>query len=126
MNVPDDLRYSTDHEWVRTDGGLARVGITDYAAGRTRRHRLRRASGSGRHGRGGGLVGEIESTKSVSEVYAPVGGRIVAVNSALADAPEQVNADPYGAGWICEIELSDPDQPAALLDAAAYRTLIAG
>ncbi len=126
MNVPDDLRYSTDHEWVRTDGGLARVGITDYAQDALGDIVFVDLPGPGATVEAGGLVGEIESTKSVSEVYAPVGGRIVAVNGALEEAPEQVNADPYGAGWICEIELSDPDQPAALLDAAAYRTLTAG
>ncbi len=125
MNVPDELRYSTDHEWVRTEGGLARVGITDYAQDALGDIVFVELPGPGTTVEAGGLVGEIESTKSVSEVYAPVGGRIVAVNGALADAPEQVNADPYGAGWICEIELSDPDQPAALLDAAAYRQLTA-
>ena len=126
MNVPDDLRYSTDHEWVRADGGLARVGITDYAQDALGDIVFVDLPGSGATVEAGGLIGEIESTKSVSEVYAPVGGRIVAVNSALADAPEQVNSDPYGAGWICEIELADPDQTASLLDAGAYRTLIDG
>ena len=126
MNVPDNLRYSTDHEWIRSDGDRVRVGITDYAQDALGDVVFVELPAEGATVAAGGTLGEVESTKSVSEIYAPVGGEVVAVNHALADAPEQVNQDPYGEGWICEILPSDPSAVDGLLDAEAYRQLTAG
>ena len=126
MNVPEDLRYSSDHEWARTDAGRLRVGITDYAQDALGDVVFVDLPTPGATVEAGGLVGEVESTKSVSEIYAPVAGEVVAVNDALSEAPEQLNADPYGEGWICEIAPSDPSAVDALLDAAAYRQLTEG
>ncbi len=126
MNVPEDLRYSSDHEWARTDAGRLRVGITDYAQDALGDVVFVDLPTPGTTVEAGGLVGEVESTKSVSEIYAPVAGEVVAVNDALSEAPEQLNADPYGEGWICEIAPSDPSAVDALLDAAAYRQLTEG
>ncbi len=126
MNVPDNLRYSTDHEWIRSDGDRVRVGITDYAQDALGDVVFVELPAEGATVAAGGTLGEVESTKSVSEIYAPVGGEVVAVNRALSDAPEQVNQDPYGEGWICEILPSDPSAVDGLLDAEAYRQLTAG
>ena|ERR1700728_1323051 len=124
MIVPEDLRYSTDHEWARPDGRKVRVGITDYAQDALGAIVFVDLPTVGTEIEAGALLGEVESTKSVSELYAPVAGRVVEVNSALADAPEHLNEDPYGEGWICEIELAENGSLDPLLDAAAYRQLI--
>ncbi len=126
MDVPEDLRYSTDHEWIATVGERLRVGITDYAQDALGDVVFVDLPGESTVVEAGGALGEVESTKSVSEIYAPVAGEVVAVNRALADAPEKLNEDPYGEGWICEIVPSDPSAIAALLDAGAYRQLTAG
>jgi glycine cleavage system H protein len=126
MNVPEDLRYSSDHEWARTADGRIRVGITDYAQDALGDVVFVDLPTPGTTVVPGGLLGEVESTKSVSEIYAPVAGEVVAVNALLGDAPEQLNADPYGDGWICEIAPSDPAEVETLLDAAAYRQLTEG
>ena len=125
MNVPEDLRYSSDHEWARLEGHRVRVGITDYAQDALGDVVFVDLPAVGTEVATGGTIGEVESTKSVSEIYAPVSGTVVAVNTELADAPEQLNVDPYGDGWICEIEVVGDDAAAALLDATAYRALIA-
>jgi glycine cleavage system H protein len=126
MNVPEDLRYSSDHEWARTADGRIRVGITDYAQDALGAVVFVDLPTPGATVETGGMIGEVESTKSVSEIYAPVAGEVVAVNAMLSDAPERLNADPYGDGWICEIAPSDPSAVDALLDAAAYRQLTEG
>ena len=126
MNIPDDLRYSPEHEWVRVDGGRVRVGITDYAQDALGDIVYVELPAVGTDVTVGGPLGEVESTKSVSEIYAPVAGEVVAVNDALTQAPEQLNADPYGDGWICEIVPAEPDAVAGLLDATGYTELIAG
>jgi len=126
MNVPEDLRYSSDHEWARAADGRIRVGITDYAQDALGDVVFVDLPTPGTTVEPGGMIGEVESTKSVSEIYAPVAGEVVAVNASLADAPEQLNADPYGEGWICEIVPSDPSAVDALLDAAGYRQLTEG
>jgi len=126
MNIPDDLRYSVEHECVRAEGVLARVGITDYAQDALGDIVYVDLPAIGTDVEVGGKLGEVESTKSVSEIYAPVAGRITAVNDALSDAPERINEDPYGEGWICELELADGAAGDALLDPAAYRDLTAG
>jgi len=126
MNVPDDLRYSTDHEWARRDGDRLRVGITDFAQDALGDVVFVDLPAEGATVEAGGLLGEVESTKSVSEIYAPVAGEVVAVNRALSDTPETLNADPYGEGWICEIVPSDASDVDRLLDATGYRQLTAG
>jgi glycine cleavage system H protein len=125
MNVPDELRYSTDHEWVRVEGGRVRVGITDYAQDALGDVVYVDPPAVGTVVGAGDKVSEVESTKSVSDIFAPVGGTVVEANAVLTDAPEQLNADPYGEGWICVIEPSDAGQLDELLDAAGYRELIA-
>jgi len=125
MLVPDDLRYTSDHEWVRVDAGQIRIGITDYAQDALGDVVFVQLPAVGAAVAVGGVLGEVESTKSVSEVYAPVAGTVIAVNDALADAPEQLNADPYGGGWICVIEPADPAGLEGLLDPAGYRDLTA-
>jgi glycine cleavage system H protein len=123
VNVPDDLRYSSDHEWARREGTRVRVGITDYAQDALGDIVYVDLPAEGTAVKPGGTLGEVESTKSVSEIYAPVAGTVVSVNAALADAPERLNADPYGEGWICELEVAADDALDTLLDAAAYREL---
>jgi glycine cleavage system H protein len=124
MNVPAELRYSKDHEWARDENGKVRVGITDYAQDALGDVVFVELPHVGDQVSQGATFGEVESTKSVSELYAPVAGTIVEVNSDLADAPERLNDDPYGEGWICIIEPDDVSQLATLLDAEAYRELI--
>ncbi len=126
MNVPDDLRYSTDHEWARVENGKVRVGITDFAQDTLGDVVFVQVPEIGTKVDAGATFGEVESTKSVSDLYAPVAGTIVEVNGDLADAPNRLNEDPYGEGWICLIEPEDTGQLDALLDAAAYRALIDG
>ena len=126
MVVPDDLRYSTEHEWARLDGRRVRVGITDYAQDALGDIVFVDLPTVGTEIEAGSLLGEVESTKSVSDLYAPIAGQVVAVNTALTDAPELVNSDPYGAGWVCEIAPTDPASVAGLLDASAYRQLTEG
>jgi len=123
MQIPDDLRYSSDHEWARLEGTRVRIGITDYAQDALGDVVFVDLPAIGSTVEAGGPVGEVESTKSVSEIYAPVGGTVVAVNEGTSAAPELINADPYGEGWLCEIEVDDPVVVESLLDAAAYRSL---
>ena len=126
MKVPQHLRYSSDHEWVAVDGNRARVGITDYAQDALGDVVFVQLPTVGAQVAAGESFGAVESTKSVSDVYAPVSGVVVSVNQAVADAPEVLNADPYGDGWLCEIEMTDLGQADALLDSAAYQALIDG
>jgi len=123
MDIPEDLRYSAEHEWVRVEGTRVRVGITDYAQDALGDIVFVDLPEVGGEVQLGGQLGEVESTKSVSEIYAPLSGTVAAVNEALRDAPERINQDPYGEGWICELELAAGSDPAGLLDAAAYRDL---
>jgi glycine cleavage system H protein len=124
VNVPDDLKYSEDHEWVRVEDGKVRFGITDYAQDALGDVVFVQVPSAGAVVTKGASVSEVESTKSVSDIYAPVSGTVVEVNDELGDAPQRVNEDPYGDGWIAVIEPSDPSEVDQLLDAAAYRTLI--
>ena len=124
MNFPDELRYSAEHEWVAVDGARARIGITDFAQDSLGDVVYVELPGVGANVMAHAGCAEIESTKSVSEIFSPVTGTIVEVNETLNDAPEQVNADPYGAGWIFVVEMADPSELDALLDAAAYRALV--
>jgi glycine cleavage system H protein len=126
MEIPDDLRYSAEHEWVRVDGTTVRIGITDYAQDALGDIVYVELPSVGSEVTVGGPLGEVESTKSVSEIYAPVAGKVTAVNEALTGGPEKMNQDPYGDGWICELELANSADATSLLDAAAYRSLTAG
>jgi len=126
MSIPEALRYSSDHEWISLDGSRIRMGITDYAQDALGDVVYVQVPTVGAAVAAGDTMSEVESTKSVSDIYAPVTGTIVAVNDALADQPETINSDPYGAGWICEIELADPSQLDGLLDASGYRALVEG
>lgn len=123
MNVPENLVYTSDHEWLRVDGDVVRLGITDYAQDALGDVVYVQLPSAGSDVSAGQSFAEVESTKSVSDIYAPINGTVVSVNDALGDRPETLNSDPYGDGWICEIRVSDPSQLAALLDAAAYRDL---
>jgi glycine cleavage system H protein len=125
MNIPDDLRYSTEHEWVRVDGSRVRVGITDYAQDALGDIVYVELPTVGAAVEAGGPLGEVESTKSVSEIYAPVAGTVTARNDSLSANPEQINQDPYGDGWICELELADVTVLESLLDASSYGDLTA-
>ena len=124
MDFPEQLRYSEEHEWIAVEGMRARVGITDFAQDSLGDVVYVELPSVGANVMAHAGCAEIESTKSVSEIFSPVTGTIVEVNSALDYAPEQVNADPYGAGWIFVIELADPSELDGLLDAAAYRALV--
>ena len=126
MNIPDDLRYSTDHEWVRVEGGAVRIGITDYAQDALGDVVFVDLPEVGASVEAAASISEVESTKSVSDIYAPVSGTVTEVNADLADAPERLNEDPYGEGWICVIELADAGQLDKLLDADGYRALVEG
>jgi len=126
MHVPAELRYSSDHEWVAVTGTRARVGITEYAQDALGDVVYVQVPDLGASVAAGDSFGEVESTKSVSDVYAPVSGTVVAVNETLADTPETINRDPYGDGWLCEIELADASELEALLDADAYQALLEG
>ncbi len=126
MNVPDDLRYSKDHEWAKLDGGRVRIGITDYAQDALGDVVYVQIPDVGTKVSAGDSFSEVESTKSVSDIYAPVAGTIAEVNEELADAPQRVNEDPYGEGWLVVIQPDDPAAYEQLLDANAYRALIEG
>ncbi len=129
-NVPDDRRYTDQHEWAlvqSSDGGsVVRVGITDHAQDALGDIVFVQLPAVGDEVSPGNPMGEVESTKSVSDVYAPVPGTVTAVNDALADAPETINADPYGAGWLVEISVGGEggDPTHGLMDAAAYQSLV--
>ena len=126
MNIPSELRYSSDHEWVRRDGDTVTIGITEYAQDALGDVVFVEIPEQGVGVSSGDSFTEVESTKSVSDIYAPVSGTIAAVNDALESHPELLNSDPYGEGWICSIEMSDPAEFAALMDADSYRALTEG
>ena len=122
-NVPANLQYSKEHEWVEgTGGNRFKIGITDYAQGALGDIVYVQLPKVGDSVTEGAVCGEIESTKSVSELFSPVTGTVVAINEQLDSAPETLNSDPYGAGWIAEIEVSSPST--SLMDAAGYSALI--
>jgi glycine cleavage system H protein len=123
--IPEDLRYTAEHEWVAGDGGgPVRVGITHFAQDALGDIVFVQLPDEGTEVAAGDSLGEIESTKSVSEIYAPIAGTIAARNGSLADEPELINAEPYAAGWLVEIVPADPAALGGLLDAAAYKALI--
>lgn len=122
--IPDDLRYTAEHEWVAGDGtGSVRLGITHFAQDALGDIVYVQLPEEGSTVEAGQPLGEVESTKSVSEIYAPVSGTVTARNDAVSDAPETINSDPYGDGWLVEIRPDDPAVLDGLLSAAAYREL---
>lgn len=123
--IPEDLRYTKDHEWAKIEGNRARVGITDHAQNQLTDVVYVEFPPIGKTVAQGDVLGTVESVKAVSEIFSPVGGKVVEVNKVLDDAPEQVNKDPYGAGWMVLLEMGSPAEAAKLLDAAAYKKLVA-
>ena len=121
--IPEDLRYTAEHEWVAPGGPAVKVGITHFAQDALGDIVYVQLPDPGTAVEAGQAFGEVESTKSVSEIYAPLSGTVVARNDRLADEPELLNTDPYGAGWLVEIEPTDPGHVEDLLDAAGYREL---
>lgn len=126
MQYPEDLRYSEEHEWVRLEGTRATVGITDFAQDALGDVVFVALPEVGGEVAAAASIAEVESTKSVSEIYAPIAGTVVEANADLEATPELVNRDPYGAGWIFAVEVADPAALDGLMDAAAYRTLVEG
>ena len=122
MNVPDNLKYSDEHEWIDADG---KVGITEYAVEQIGDIVYVELPSVGTEVEAGKAFGVIESVKAVSELFAPASGKVVAINESLADAPETVAADCYGAGWLVKIVASNPGEMGLLKDAEAYRSMIA-
>lgn len=124
MQIPEDLRYTTEHEWIRKiDGSVIRIGITDYAQDQLGDVVYVELPEEGKEVSKDDLLVEIESTKSVGEVYAPFDGTVKGVNQTVADSPETVNASPYGDGWLVELDVSDGYDEEGLLDANGYRDL---
>ena len=126
MNIPSELKYTKDHEWVRLDGDIATVGITDFAQGElgdivyveveTLDETLDKDE----------VFGTVEAVKTVSDLFLPLSGQIVEFNEALEDEPEKVNTDPYGEGWMIKVKVSNPEEVTALLEEADYKALIGG
>ena len=121
---PDDRRYTKEHEWVLMEGDTATVGITNYAQDQLGDIVYVEVPEVGKQFAKGDVIGSIESVKAVSEVYAPVGGTVLAVNEDLDGAPETVNSDPHGAGWYCKLKLSEPGEMDELMDAQAYAQFV--
>jgi len=119
-NIPDDLHYSKDHEWVRVDGNIAIVGITDYAQDSLGDVVYVELPKVGDDFAANESFGSVESVKAVSEVFSPVSGEVVGTNEALADTPEKVNQDPYGDGWMIRVQMSNPGEVDSMLTAAEY------
>lgn len=126
MNLPENLKYTKDHEWASMEGTVVRIGITDYAQDALGDVVYVGLPTVGLVITTGSSFAEVESTKSVSDIYAPVGGTVVSVNDALGSSPELLNEDPYGEGWICEIEVTEASEYSALLDPSAYEELVGG
>jgi glycine cleavage system H protein len=121
MNIPDDLKYTKDHEWARQKGSKVLVGITDFAQDQLGDVVFVELPAVGDEVKRGESFGVVESTKAVSELFAPISGKVVEVNDPLVEAPENINEDPYEEGWMIAIEPSDPKELTELLDAKAYQ-----
>ena len=121
---PDELRYTKDHEWIKVEDGTATVGITQYAQEALGDIVFVELPGVGENFEAGDVLGSIESVKAVSDVYTPVSGEVQAVNVALEDAPETINADPYGAGWILKMTIENQSEIAELMDSAEYQEFL--
>lgn len=126
MSVPNDLRYTEDHEWVRIEGSKGRIGITHFAQDQLGDVVFVELPQVGTAVKAKSAFGVVESVKSMSDLYAPVSGTVTAINEGLKDHPENVNQDPYGEGWMIEVTLDDPGAGAALLGADDYQKLTSG
>jgi len=124
MNIPANLKYSKDHEWVNVDGNIATVGITDFAQSQLGDIVFVDIQTEGETLDASEVFGAIEAVKTVADAFMPVSGKIVEVNPELEEAPELVNTDPYGKGWMVKIEISDPSELDSLLDAEAYKAIL--
>lgn len=124
MSIPENLKYSKEHEWIAVDGDTVTIGITDYAQGELGDVVYVELPGVGDMFENQEAFGTIEAVKAVSDLYCPLSGEIVEINESLEDAPETVNKDPYGEGWMIKLKVSDPSQLSDLLDPAAYKELL--
>jgi glycine cleavage system H protein len=124
MNIPENLKYTKDHEWIRVEGDEAYVGITDYAQGELGDIVFIEIETEGEELAKEEVFGTIEAVKTVSDMFMPIGGEVVEVNGKLEESPEVVNKDPYGDGWLIKIKLADTSELDELLDAAAYKSLL--
>jgi glycine cleavage system H protein len=122
---PAEYRYTKEHEWIKIDGSVGTIGITDYAQQELGDVVFAELPKVGAQVKAGQSFGTIESVKAVSEIYTPVSGEVTEINSALVDAPEKINKDPHGSAWLVKIRLSDPKEAANLMDAAAYESYVA-
>jgi len=125
MNIPSNLKYSKDHEWVRVEGDTAYIGITDFAQSELGEIVIVDITTEGETLAREAVFGSIEAVKTVSDLFMPVGGEVSEVNPKLEDNPELVNSDPYGEGWMIKVKMTDPSEVGKLLDAEAYKALIA-
>jgi len=125
MNIPSNLKYSKDHEWVRVEGDMAYIGITDFAQSELGEIVIVDITTEGETLAREAVFGSIEAVKTVSDLFMPVGGEVSEVNPKLEDNPELVNSDPYGEGWMIKVKMTDPSEVGKLLDAEAYKALIA-
>jgi len=126
LNLPEDVKYAEDHEWVNLSGDIAKIGISDYAQDQLGDIVFVELPAVGDSFAKGDEFGTLESVKAVSELYMPMGGEVTAINEALEDAPELVNSDPYGGGWMIEIKAADPSEAEALMDKGAYLEALKG
>jgi glycine cleavage system H protein len=124
MNIPEELKYTADHEWILVDGNIAKIGITDFAQGELGDVVYVDIDPAIDELVKGDPFGTIEAVKTVSDLYAPLSGKVTEINSLLADNPEKINTDPYGDGWMVKIEITDHSEITELLDSAAYKELI--
>ena len=126
MNFPQDLRYTSEHEWVRIkEGNIVTIGITDFAQGELGDIVYVDVDSIGKHLNANEVFGSVEAVKTVSDLYMPVDGKVLELNTVLDSSPDLVNIDPYGAGWIIRVEMSNPSQLEELMDAAAYESRVA-
>jgi len=125
MNIPSNLKYSKDHEWVRVEGDTAYIGITDFAQSELGEIVIVDITTEGETLASEAVFGSIEAVKTVSDLFMPLGGEVLEVNPKLEDNPELVNSDPYGEGWMIKVKMTDPSEAGKLLDAEAYKALIA-
>ena len=125
MNIPSNLKYSKDHEWVRLEGDIAYIGITDFAQSELGEIVIVDITTEGETLAREAVFGSIEAVKTVSDLFMPVGGEVLEVNPKLEDNPELVNSDPYGEGWMIKVKMTNPSEAGKLLDAEAYKALIA-
>ena len=124
MNVPENLKYTKDHEWLRTEGETGYIGITDFAQGELGDIVFIEVETAGETLKKGDVFGTIEAVKTVSDMFMPVGGEVLEVNPVLEDSPDLVNKDPYGQGWMVRIRITDPSEVEALLSAESYKAIL--